>query len=381
MGINTLPVAKSTAKVWTIYSVPNYTSISGNSSGNSGPYDVSTTVYYLGGLFIFGTGNGYIGYSTDAKNWNYQLITATFVKINTIAFNGSIWVIGASDNLLYSGTPGGTWTARTSQLTGTNPVYSVIWVSGSINLFILIGQSDSPSNFISSSSDGITWTARYSASTQPTGLAVNTAQTTIVVSTQITTANQQAVYSTNGTSWSFAPVRSTVATCGFIYYLPHADRFVASNLSDRRSPSTVGTASWNTAGSREIQRAYNFSAFQSSNTYANQRILPIWDSANSKYYVTDVSATGGQFWATLTTLNGTDVTTSYTTGTSTTYALPVNKIEILPVNVGGAYPSSGGSYSDPPSLGYGNGIWVAVSASGSWQTAALGSLSVSSTAV
>lgn len=380
MGINTLPAAKSTAKVWTVYSNSNYTSISGNSSGNYGPYDVSTTVYYLGGLFIFGVGNGYIGYSTDAKNWNYQLISATFQKINTIAFNGSIWVIGANNNELYSGTPGGTWTARTSQLTGVNPVYSVIWVSGSINLFILIGQSDAPSNFISSSPDGITWTARYSASTQPTGLAVNTAQTTIVVSTQITTANQQAIYSTNGTSWSFAPVSSSAVTCGFIYYLPHADRFVASNRSTRRSPSTVGTASWDTSGSRENQRAYNFSSIGSNNTYQNQRILPIWDSANSKYYVTDVSSSGGQFWATLTTLNGTDITTTYTTGASTTYALPVNKIEILPVNVGGAYPSGSATYSDPPSLGYGNGIWVAAAANQSWQTNA-NYVSISSTAV
>jgi hypothetical protein len=313
-----------------------------------------------------GTTNGVIAYSTDAKTWNYQAVFSTDSDINAIAYNGTTWVVAGANNLLFSGTPGGTWTARTSQLVATMTIYDVKWVGGSVNLFVLIGdKTGATANIISTSPDGITWTARYTSASNARSLAVNTAQNVIIVATSSTTTNQQAVYSSNGTSWTFAPAYNAAAGVGVIWYMPHVDKFamLGGNLA-RRASASVGTQ-WDTV-TWERQGRFSTVAQNSSTSTYMQRNIPIWDSVNSKYYVADVSSNNGQFFATLTTLNSSDLLMGFNTGSYNRYGFGVDKIESLPVSLAGGYPSGVSDQYSPPSLGYGNGIWVAGNGSGSW---------------
>jgi len=360
MGISTLPVIKSTTKVWTSYSNPNFGSLSGARSTQVIGY-AYTKVYYVGGYYIFGTSTGVIGYSTDAKTWNYQVIFPTNAAIRAIAFNGTTWVVAGVNNYCYSGTPGGSWTARTSQLVGTSTVFDVIWVVGSINLFILIGDAGAV-NSLSTSPDGITWTARLTPTNSIRSIAVNTAQTVIVAGNQLSTANQQAYYSTNGTTWNFAPVYNSATDAGYIWYMPHVDKFATlAGQQARRSSASVSTQ-WDTAP-YEIQGPPSYAVSSLPSGSDTQRMLPIWDSVNSKYYGIDINSNGGQSNQILYTYTGADIFNRFSTGSYNRYAFSLEKVENVP-GWSATAPSTGPSVTTQNALGYGNGIWVLVNGTG-----------------
>jgi hypothetical protein len=368
----------ATGKTWTAYSTPSFGSVSGARSSQTTGF-ASTKVYYVGGYYIFGTSNGVIGYSTDTKTWNYQVIFPANSRIRAIAFNGTTWVVGGNTNYLYSGTPGGTWTARTSQLVSTSDIFDIIWVAGSINLFILIGDAGGGVNSLSSSSDGITWTGRLSPTNGIRGIAVNTAQTVLIASNNISTLNQQAYYSTNGTSWTFAPVYNSNTDVGYIWYMPHVDKFATlQSIVVRRASASVSTQ-WDTV-TYEAQNQPSY-LIQNNSTQTNlNRVLPIWDSVNSKYYVLDVVSNGQQAFTTLFTFGATDVYTRFTTGSNNRYGFALEKIEGIPSAASSA-PSTGPDVEQISSLGYGNGIWVLVSGNTSWNLGTNLTLTVFSTAV
>jgi hypothetical protein len=368
----------STGKTWTCYSVSNYGSLSGARTGNA-IGTVRTKIYYLGGYYIFGSSEGVIGYSTDAKSWNYQMIFPASGEIKAIAFNGTTWVVVGDNNYCYSGTPGGTWTARTSNIFGgAITLYDVQWVSGSINLFILIGDG-SGGNCLSTSPDGITWTARISPANNLMSIAVNTAQNVIVIGNNVSTASQQAYYSTNGTSYSFAPVSSVATNQNYIWYMPHVDKFapMSGNLA-RRSPANVGSQWDATPYERQSRPSY---IMQNNPTQQGLvRNLPIWDSVNSKYYLVDVSSNGHQPFTTLITMGSTDVYTQFSTGVYTRYGFAVEKVEIVP-SLSGQYITGPATPTEICAFGYGNGIWVVASGSNSLDNTANQSINVFSTAV
>jgi hypothetical protein len=368
----------ATGKTWTGYSTPSFGSVSGARSGQTSGF-ASTKVYYVGGYYIFGTSNGVIGYSTDAKTWNYQVIFPANSRIRGIAFNGTTWVVGGATNYLYSGTPGGTWTARTSQLVATSDIFDIIWVAGSINLFILIGDAGGSVNSLSSSSDGITWTARLSPTNGIKGIAVNTAQTVLIATNSLSTAYQQAYYSTNGTSWTFAPVYNSATDVGYIWYMPHVDKFATlQSIVVRRASASVSSA-WDTV-TYEAQNQPSY-LIQSRSSESNlNRVLPIWDSVNSKYYVLDNPSNGSQPYTVLLTYGATDVYTRFTTGSNNRYGFALEKIETIP-SASSTSPSTTPEIEQISSLGYGNGIWVVVSGTGSLNLGTNLALTVFSTAV
>jgi hypothetical protein len=369
----------ATGKTWTGYSTPSFASLSGARSDQTAGF-ASTKVYYLGGYYIFGTSNGVIGYSTDAKTWNYQVIFPANQRVRAIAFNGTTWVVGGVNNYLYSSTTlGGTWTARTSQLVGTSTIFDIIWVAGSINLFILNGDAGGSINALSSSSDGITWTGRLSPTNGIRSIAVNTAQTVIIAGNQLSVANQQAYYSTNGTSWTFAPVYNSASDVGYIWYMPHVDKFAAlTSIVVRRASASVSTQ-WDTV-TYEAQNRPSFLIQTNPSENNLNRVLPIWDSVNSKYYVLDNPSNGPQPYTTLLTYGATDVYTRFTTGSNNRYGFALEKIETIPSATATA-PSTTPDIEQISSLGYGNGIWVVVSGNSSLNLSVNLGLTVFSTAV
>jgi len=379
MALQQIPAAtvSTGTKVWTGYSTPSFASLSGARSAQT-PGFASTKVYYLGGYYIFGTSTGVIGYSTDAKTWNYQIIFPANQRVRAIAFNGTTWVVGGNTGYLYTSTTlGGSWTSRTSQITAGSSIFDIIWVAGSINLFVLNGDAGGSVNAISTSPDGITWTARLSPVNNIQSIAVNTAQTVLVASHNYAVANQQAYYSTNGTSWTLAPSYNVASDGGYIWYMPHADKFNALSSNVRRASASVSTQ-WDTV-TYESQSPPSFliSSFPTNNNL--NRILPIWDSVNSKYYVLDNVANGSQSFTVLLTYSATDVYTRFTTGSNNRYTFAIEKIETIP-SAASATPTTTPGVEEISSLGYGNGIWVLVTGSTSLSSANAG-LTVFSTAV
>lgn len=353
-----------TGKVW---SVVNHgvaiTSVSGNATGRSVGAP-STPVYYLGNTFVFGTQRGAIGYSTDGKNWTYQFVFPSNNPINAIAFNGTTWVAGGGANLLYSGTLGGTWTARTSQIPSTQPIHDIVWVAGSINLFILCAESNGAgANVISSSADGFTWTARYAVgSSGMYMIAVNAANSVIMIMNTAAASGSQGVFSTNGTTWSTVPMLATSSSGGGqIYYLPHADRFCNFRTGTRRAPANVGTA-WDTVTYEEQKPwSQNLSDNTNNSDLGFKKFRPIWDAANSRYYFLDIAYQGPGASAMLFTADNTDLLVFYSTGARNSYSLKIIGAELLPSSPYYTLNSTSFNGSMVPSIGYGNGIWVYVS--------------------
>lgn len=366
MGISTLPVTRSTTKVWKVWSNgPNYNSLTGNRTGEYIGYPY-TRVYYLGGYYIFGTSNAAIAYSLDAKTWNYQIIFPTGVPINAIAFNGTTWVVVGQNNYCYTSTSlGGTWTARTSTIGGTQRINDVVWVGGSINLFILVGQNNGAgSTVIASSSNGTTWTSRYTTTSENFyNIAVNTAQSTIMTTMDSGIANNQGRYSTNGTTWSIVNVTNS-ATPMYASgdYLPHVDRFVVYYFQYRRAAADLGTR-WEAQPGSETQTLPSYwmgNTATSTNLGAVSKRKPIWDSANSVYYVLDPGS-GRQAPACLITYGNQDILWQYTTSVANAadYTWQTVSTEYIDTQSKGFNTSGNISESNVPALGYGNGIWVA----------------------
>lgn len=346
-----------TAKVWSVYSSGvSYNSITGNFSGGGVQYP-TTQIYYYGGYYIFGCRGGTIAWSTDAKSWTWQTIFSNNANVTGIAYNGTTFVVTGTSNQCISGTPGGTWTPRTSTISGTNSINDIIWVGGSINLFIIAGSISTSSVSIATSPDGITWTGRLTSSYSCYMLSVNTANTVMIVTTDSSAAATSNITSTNGTTWTTpAAISAGTGQKYHTVYLPHVDKFYNRESGFRRSSSTVATNYWETAP-YEFQGTYSYYLNQSSNSYSNtpSKSRPIWDSVNQRYYVVDVLAS--QNIPVMYTYSNADIVGTYSTGSYTQYGMALLASDPLPIsnyNSGTGVPDQ----NNMPVIGYGNGIWV-----------------------
>jgi len=154
-----------------------------------------------------GIGTNVMAYTYDGKIWHSNPSALTVFgdgECNGIAWNGSLWVVGAASNgsrLAYS-TDGINWTSSSSaSALLTNSINTVIW-SGS--LWLACGHSFTPgptTNKIIHSYDGINWYASASQvsalSTTCSGLAWN-GKAFVGIGSEI-------VYSTNGLDWAAVP--------------------------------------------------------------------------------------------------------------------------------------------------------------------------------
>ena len=115
--------------------------------------------------FVFGTGSGEIGYSTDGENWTI-ISTKPFDKVSNLTSDNSGVIVatgwGDSGNkfISYSTDFGKTWNdpSTTFNFNQTNSNYPpVIW-NGS--KFFVVGQSTDGVNRLMYSSDGDSWTVK-----------------------------------------------------------------------------------------------------------------------------------------------------------------------------------------------------------------------------
>ena len=173
----------------------------------------------LNGYYIITTEAGFIFYSSDAKSWTRWASTATegSVQLSGAAFGNSTYIFHGLAGEVYSATTiGGTITSRTSQF-ATDPIYDSVWMGGSVNLFILVGGSGK----VSTSPDGVTWTARTANQSTATIFTVEVNDTgTLAILAASGAAVNNASYSSNGTSWTaFSPDNGgTGSYQGFLFY-------------------------------------------------------------------------------------------------------------------------------------------------------------------
>jgi hypothetical protein len=339
------------SRLWSLISINNAATVSGNPSPMGA--NPTTKIIYSNGTYAFCAGR-YVWYSTNLTTWNYQLVgTAT---LNTMAVNtsGSVWVVGGQSGNLWSGTPGGTWTARTHNLSTslTNEVRKIIWVS-SYNLFILTGATDaSPWNMLSTSPDGITWTARYS---NPAGSAndsadiVNNLSTTTVFAINVGGSTNMGAYSTNGTSWTATNLNNGSAYNGSIFWFPSLGRFqCTTGNAYSQTPAAVGTA-WGTAPTTYIQGILS-APYQGTGVQAFNLYQPTYDAVNGRWITVNSATTQAMPY-----MNINDdtnaVLTNFTTGTINYYTLKLLSSEALP------YTYYGGG-ATALSLSYVNGYYL-----------------------
>lgn len=103
-----------------------------------------------------------IGTSTDFITWTYSTIPvlANFYEINSIIYANSTYLAVGAGNYCITSTDTITWTSRTTNLSSTDILYSVVYG----DKFVAVGtDTTETSPRIVTSTDGITWTTRTSA--------------------------------------------------------------------------------------------------------------------------------------------------------------------------------------------------------------------------
>jgi hypothetical protein len=196
---------------------------------------------YINGYWVVQDAYGYIHSSTDGITWNTGY-NATSVAID-IAYNGTNYVIisrSATLNGAYATSlTSVAWTQLNASIGSIATLNRIIWVGGSINLFVAVGGSISGSGvgYIYTSPTGVTWTSR--ANTANAGIVdVDFDGTTLCAVHKGYSATP--VYyggtstSTNATSWTSTNM-STGGTansnCAFsmINYNPSLSRWMLWN--------------------------------------------------------------------------------------------------------------------------------------------------------
>jgi len=133
--------------------------------------------------------------STDnGINWTSYTLPASTVSSNNhcLDFDGTTYVYCAGTNGLWSSTNLSTWTARTSNITGTEPNHRVYFVNA---LFFVFSSTTVTTSF-STSTDGITWTNR----TSPNTIICNSVR--YVNSLYMILGTNRVITSSDGVTWA-----------------------------------------------------------------------------------------------------------------------------------------------------------------------------------
>jgi len=191
----------ATAPEWGSVGVDSWSAIQTSAFAlDSVPYAIN----FLGSTFLCGGGNAALVTSTNGTTWTARTFGGT-ATIKCFAYNGSIYVAGNSSNIRSATDPTSTWTSRTTNIFG-NDVKQIIWDGAK---FVAVGGSGGSGNRISTSTDGITWTARLTSIYNYNDVAYDGVGNYLAVSGDGT--DRVLTSSTNGTSWT----ETTVSSAGF----------------------------------------------------------------------------------------------------------------------------------------------------------------------
>lgn len=162
-------------------------------------------IAYGNGYWVAGGGSTKVAYSTDGITWTQKTTGITGTTVYSIAYGNGLWVAQNDVGAIWTATdPTGTWTSRTSTVAQAG-VQSVHYSTG-VPIWVAGFDGGSTTNALASSTDGLTWTARNSASAINQFFAdcVFSSNSTVVVNVaRLSGATTMfAETSTNGTSWT-----------------------------------------------------------------------------------------------------------------------------------------------------------------------------------
>ena len=276
-------------------------------------FNNATFIGLVNGYWFVTTSNGFILYSsTGTSGWTRWATAIEGIdSLNGVVYgNGTYVFYGAATRVYSATTLGGTLTSRTSNFTGD--VLDGVYVAGSINLFIIVGESGK----ISTSSDGITWTARTSNQSTAAISTVATNGTDLVICASNGAFANNASYSTNGTTWTaFSPNNGNTSNReGQLFYDSANTKWVycdtAINWYESTSP-TSGT--WTTLVRMPIM--YSASTAYNTRRYNGGGYFLSKDATNNKWIVANGAGNGRFVVYTF------DPTTSNTVESGKTYKL------------------------------------------------------------
>jgi hypothetical protein len=332
----------------------------GPANPTSNAYQQQNFIKKVNGYWFILTGNGFIFYSSDAKSWTRWASTATegIYSLNGMAFGNGTYIFFGDSGLLYSATSlGGTLTSRTTQFS-TNSIYDAVYMAGSVNLFIIVGSGGS----VSTSPDGITWTARTANQSTATiyNVAVNADSSLALLASNGSVANN-ASYSTNGTTWTaFSPDGGSTSNRQGIFVYDNGNSkwiYVGSAIQWWESTNPTG-GTWTDT----VRVPVNYSMGNSNyvdrtalygGTYLSK------DETNNKYIVISPHGNG---WLGIYTF---DATTSVTLHSGKTYRLENVRQVYVPSGLGTngyqGIPSIGMSYDSGTFVATGNQVYAILS--------------------
>lgn len=193
------------------------------------------SVTYAEDRFVAVSASGSIWYSDNGIDWNVAILPVSLQQWQSVSYGNGVFVAVGSDtgtNQVASSTDGITWVARNAA--AARSWISVAYGSG---LFAAVSQSGTGDR-VMTSPDGITWTSRVSAA--------DLAWTSITygndrfVAVAASGTGNRAMYSINGTSWTSGTTSADKTWRGVAY---GNNVFVAVADNDGVMYSTTG-ATW-----------------------------------------------------------------------------------------------------------------------------------------
>jgi len=342
-------------KSWTQYWK---TSTTNGNNINSYP---TSRIIYANGIYAFVINSGFVFYSTDAKNWNTQYVGSA--NMYCLAYGNNTWVVAGYAGVLYTGTPGGTWTARTSQFGASAYIYDVRWIP-TVSLFIACGSpTSSGACAIASSPDGITWTNRFNdVNSGAIYAAIDYDPSTTTITLACGNATNNVYYSTNGTSWTgINPCNEANYTTQFLRGA--LNRFVAGRSSILSSTTAnITSVPWySQSPAIYFQTPNNNSTWVGGVASSSNHIYEMqYDSVNNYYYQYAPqsyysSALQNGVMELITYDASTVINTNFNNATQYNAAFPIIKTETVPLtslyNGGSRVPTNFG-------YGYANGVHI-----------------------
>jgi len=323
-------------------------------------YSSPAFVAYKNGYWFTGTTNGFLFYSSDAKNWTrwatgWEGLYAV-VRLET---NGSTYVIIANSGTVQvasAASLGGTFTNRTSTFSadGAN---DICWTAGSINLYTIVGDTGK----MATSPDGTTWTSRTSGQGTDNLVSVETNGTTHICVLSSKAATNKISYSTNGTTYTAIVVDSSASGRNgqILYDSVNQEWHFQATQSTAFVQTTANIATnWSTnvaintplsPGSTNMSRVYTYNTVKKLDTVNNRWITAQsqWGSGNSVVFY------------------GYDNTNLLNRSSGTSPVAKYNKtlgeLAIVPTTYGdGTTAGNAVSIGSNISWDYNNGIFVAV---------------------
>jgi len=238
------------AVAFTTASIRPGTSITWNPVDSPFGANTVNAVAYGSAVFVSGSSNGQIAYSSDGINWTSASSTFGSSAVNAIIYNSGKYLAAGAGGKIATSTNGSTWTAVTNTTFGANSVINALaygngkYVAGGTN-----GQ-------MATSTDGAAWTPVPTANTSFGSTTINDITFSNGNFIAVGAGGKMAT-SPDGVNWTEVQLNSAFGSSDTISAVAAGNgNYVAGGTNGKMAFSSNG-ASWNTVTSPFDTDIYN----------------------------------------------------------------------------------------------------------------------------